>query len=59
MVVGARDVTDIKAGELGVPQHLEEGGVTPLHVDGLVGLLCLAPGSLIVLGPDSIDKKLA
>ena len=58
MIVRARDVTDVKAGELGVPKHLEEGGVTRLHVDGLVGLLGLAPGRLIILRVDSVDNSL-
>ena len=58
MVVGARDITDVKAGKLRVPQHLEEGGVTRLHVDGLVGLLGLAPGRLKILRVDSVDNSL-
>ena len=53
MVVGARDITDVKAGKLRVPQHLEEGGVTLYHVHGLVGLLGLPSGGLIVLRPNS------
>ena len=56
MVVGARDVTDVKAGELGVPEHLEEGGVARPHVQALEGFPGLASGSLIVLGPNSLDK---
>ena len=56
MVVRAGDVADVEAGELGVPEHLEEGGVTRPHVQALEGFPGLASGSLIVLGPNSIDK---
>ena len=43
---------------MGVPEHLEEGGVTRPHVKALEGFPGLASGSLIVLGPNSIDKDL-
>ena len=56
MIVRAGDVADVEAGELGVPEHLEEGGVARPHVQALEGFPGLASGGLIVLGPNSIDK---
>ena len=56
MVVRAGDVADVEAGELGVPEHLEEGGVARPHVQALEGFPGLSSGGLIVLGPNSIDK---
>ena len=50
MVVRAGDVADVEAGKLGVPEHLEEGGVTRPHVQALEGFPGLASGGLIVLG---------
>ena len=58
MIVWAGDVADVETGELCVPEHLEEGGVTRPHVQALEGFPGLASGGLIVLGPNSIDKDL-